>query len=330
MLRGGAYVDFAQIIAQTQALLTDPANTEWISRYTQYAATLGQAVQRIEQQRKKFHVPAPFHAYLCLSNAKSANITFQLRYLGQIVALLRYTARDKTLLLSTARYAKQNKANFNYDSVFADKPWHGPEAKAFRAYFKQIDEFGIKRIDGTRPNEEHRLESALYADFENGSAASKAFDGIEPVRFGNVRLPFPTPMGASDHGKPRYCGASGGNIDILVRWKMRKSRLCVIELKDENKKGAETPEQVIEQAIVYAVFLRELLRSPCGAGWWTLFGFSRALPKKLHIDAMSLMPRGIYGNPSFCGKEYPLGDDCIQLHAGYFMERTQFHYPFVR
>ena len=321
---------YTTIIAVTRALLNAPANNEWIDRYNNYAKILLAAVPRITEQRGKFRIPSPFHTYLNLTNVKGAVIKFQLRYLGQNVADLRYDSANDTMLLSTAGYVKQNNANFSYDGNFTMKSWLDSDAKEFRAYFKCINEWGIARINGGKRNDEHRLESALYTEFEKGMAASKAFGGIQPVQFGNVRMGFPTPLRASKHGAPEYCGSRGGSVDILVRWGIPKSTLCVIELKDENNKGSETPEDVVEQATVYAVFLRELLRSSCGEEWWRLFGFSRQLPKKLHINAMSLMPYGLCSDHSFCGKDYPISGDCIQLHASYFMERIHFQFPFVR
>lgn len=321
---------FTKIIDATRMVLNDPSRKEWVDRYQGYARHLTTAIPQIKKQRSKFHVPAPFHAYLNLSRTKGTAINFQLRYLGQIVAELRYDSSDASVLLSTAQYAKQNTKNFDYDFAFTRVPWLGPEAKGFRAYFKRIDEFGVKRIDNGKKNNEHRLESALYTEFERGSSASKAFSGIQPVKFGGVRLGFPTPLTASNHHTVNYSGPRGGNVDILVRWGMPKSRLCVIELKDENKKASETPEDAVEQAIVYAVFLRELLRCPCGAVWWKLFGFSRRLPDTLHIDAMSLMPRGHHDDTSFGGSSYLIDKDCIQLHAAYFMERVSFQYPFIK
>lgn len=87
---------------------------------------------------------------------------------------------------------------------------------------------------------------------------------------------------------------AGGGIDILARCKHKDGsvHLCVIEVKDENK-PSEPQAKAMEQALSYAVFIASLLRNTAtGAAWWKLFGFNRAIPTTLHIDVVTIMPKG--------------------------------------
>ena len=67
----------------------------------------------------------------------------------------------------------------------------------------------------------------------------------------------------------------------------------MIELKDNNDKN-EPPEKVMYQAIAYATFIHELLRSEKadGQGWYNLFmeKTGRKLPDKLVIKCVVAMP----------------------------------------
>ena len=84
-----------------------------------------------------------------------------------------------------------------------------------------------------------------------------------------------------------YSGQNGGGIDILAR---SNGKLCVIEVKDENK-PSESPTVVIKQAIAYATFICRLLRSNSGSDWWNIFGFERKnVPQKLIINVVAAMP----------------------------------------
>jgi hypothetical protein len=96
------------------------------------------------------------------------------------------------------------------------------------------------------------------------SGKGKQIKKIKPVRYQGIRFGMPTPLGASDHKKLKYSGFRGGEIDILARTgRGRATYLTVIEVKDENKQN-EPPKDALKQAIKYAVFIRELLRSESG------------------------------------------------------------------
>ena len=103
-----------------------------------------------------------------------------------------------------------------------------------------------------------------------------------------------TPLSASKHGEiPKYSCENGGGIDILARVNhtnnKRDNRLAVIELKDENKPN-ESQAMALQQSLVYATFLANLLRSDHGNDWWHIFGRSNEVPELLHLDAVTLMP----------------------------------------
>ena len=134
---------------------------------------------------------------------------------------------------------------------------------------------------------------------------------------------MPTPLVASKLGVVGYSGFGGGGIDILARVGTggRATYLCVIEFKDETVK-TEPPTVVIEQAIKYAVFVRELLRNETvGDKWWRLFGFGGKIPKKLLIHAVCAMPHDIIlSDTNFANWKIAIGQDVIQLDYIYFKE----------
>lgn len=99
-----------------------------------------------------------------------------------------------------------------------------------------------------------------------------------------------TPLKASNIKKIAYSGKNGGGIDILSRVGVGKAtKLCVMEVKDENKKS-EPPAKVIQQGLSYATFIRELLRSESGNAWWKIFGFNGKLPDHLELYVVCVLP----------------------------------------
>ena len=141
---------------------------------------------------------------------------------------------------------------------------------------------------------------------------------------------MPTPLKASTHN-PTY-SERGGGIDILARIKPLKgiSRICVMEVKDENK-PAESQATAMSQAVTYAVFIAYLLRSKSCQHWWDFFmenllkatkekdGTTRnEMPKPLHIDVVTIMPQGT--TEEFCDKDIPLEglDTTLHCHSLYY------------
>ena len=104
-----------------------------------------------------------------------------------------------------------------------------------------------------------------------------------------------------------------------MRYKGNRSRLTVIEVKDENNTD-ETFIYAIKQAIAYAVFIRELARSESGRDWMKLWGMeNQPWEKGFTINAVAAMPkRGEEDDFSFAGTKLKLegggATDYIELH----------------
>lgn len=306
------------IIEKTQQLLND--NTEWLSRWTDYAANISYKKTFIKNIRKSFREWSPLYVYLTTTSIKntSNSVVFDLRYMGQIVARLTGSKDGRHKLSTGYRYCeKSNLDNFGCGISLPDVDWCGDEAKKFRDFFKQRTG---SRQTNIRNNDEHRLESLILTEFFKTESTNKAVLHIQPVTpIENVRFPMPTYIKASN---PDNVGIGYGHIDILTRVGTgRSTNLCIMELKDENKK-TEPPEYVIKQALKYATFVRELLRSNCGRDWWKLFGFHGELPEKLKLYAACVIRSGKYNNTSFGEKEIAVGKDAIVLHYLYFEEEN--------
>jgi hypothetical protein len=94
-----------------------------------------------------------------------------------------------------------------------------------------------------------------------------------------------------------------------------------MELKDENTTN-ELPGDAMEQAIAYATFIRELLRSDAGATWWRLFGFEGKVPEPLNLYAACGMPSNENNDYSFGRMELNIERDTITLHYIYFIDEN--------
>lgn len=309
------HIDYRPIIAETRKLLN--AHNEWQKRYADYAVKLSENENFIRASRSRFREWSPLKLYLNTTNAKNAKktVTFELRYLGQTVAEL--NCDHENLSLSTATYELKNQRDFECGIRLKNCAWDGLEARAFRSHFKNRP--AIRNKAANSGNEEHRIESLLLTEFSKQK--NKALSFIKPVKIAGLRFPMPTPLSASDHSKVEYANFHGGGIDILARTGTGglNTRLCIMELKDENKKS-EPAAIVLKQAIIYTVFIHELLQSDAGAAWWKLFGFGGAIPKKLVLLAACVMPDCKDADIAFAGDEYDIDGDIIQLHYVYFNE----------
>ena len=317
-------IDYAAVIEETQKLLTE--NVKWRKDYAGYASAILENMQFIKKIRTQFHERGPLKFYLTTSKATDAKRTvrIQLRYLGQIVAEMKCRKDTRTLSTknSTANekdtYEYRNKRDFNCEIPLADCAWRSDEASKFRSHFKNRD--GKRNTESNKKNEEHRIESLLLSEFGKKSTTEKALPYIQPIKIAKFRFPMPTPISASTQEKVTYSGTKGGGIDILTRTgKVRGTKLCIIELKDENLKN-EPASIVMDQAIKYTVFIRELLRSDAGVNWWKLFGFGGPIPDKLTLFAACAIPYTNDADTSFAEKEYDIDGDIIKLHYIYFEE----------
>ena len=316
---------FKETIVKTRELLRQHNNKlDWEKHWEQYAEKISKYLPHISKMRKQFHEWAPLYLYMTTSDAKQAGrtIRFTLRYNGQEVAELK--VRNNVTVISTATGEKDNYNQSNkhdFDCMIELPPkgcsWKGEQARKFRRHFT------VKSKDdksGAKP--EHRLESLLLTEFSK-RLAPKALTGIQPVRIAGVRYPMPTPLAACNHGIVEYTGPRGGGIDILARvGRSGKTNLCIIELKDQNK-TSEPAWHALEQAIKYAVFIRELLRSKSGAKWWKLFGFGGQRPKNLTLYAACAMPNIPNADQSFKDHEEYLVDESDPMHGG---DKIKLHY----
>ncbi|WP_436414824.1 hypothetical protein [Petrimonas sp.] len=135
-----------------------------------------------------------------------------------------------------------------------------------------------------------------------------------------------TPIKASNSKNLSYSKQNGGGIDILSRVKHLDNsvRLCVMELKDDYS-NSEPPKKAIKQAIAYATFLAQLLRSESGNTWYKIFGFSGDVPKKLIIDTAIVMPLPQGKEMTDFGMERlkVCENTYIELHGLYFIDNKE-------
>lgn len=146
---------------------------------------------------------------------------------------------------------------------------------------------------------EHEVENALLVEFRKKIGAEKVLHNIQPVLLHGNFFQMPTPLKASTHD-PEYVKHSGGGIDMLARIKTEgncHTRLCVIEIKDENK-ASESQKTAMSQAITYATFVAKLLTEQLD--WMEFFmghktkrnRNSRCLDQ-FDIEVVTIMPEGI-------------------------------------
>ncbi len=298
---------------------------EWIPRYQKYAQTIRGVNDVIRQTKLRFGLSPNHDIYLPVSKAlkaKESDVTFDIRHKGQSVAELHIRTAGVFVRFRTDQNMR---CYIEYPPILHNIPeskdheWHEKEAAAFRKYFAGP---AIR----TNRNLEHHFEAQLLKQFS--MSGNKLLRGIQPVKLCGMRFQMPTPLMASNakDGDVKYSKESGGGIDILARQGLGNGvRLTVIELKDESVRS-EPPEKAIAQAIAYATFIRQLLRSPDASAdeWWKLFGFSRTLPDKLKFRVVIAMPTGKHNDCSFAKETITFPaynnhpNDLMELHCLYF------------
>ncbi len=305
------------VVNETRELLI--SNKEWRLRYADYAEKISNNLEVLRKIRQSFRQWKPLMVYLNVSNAKrSSTITLELRYRGQTIADLICKNSCQEVIINSSKYNKNNKRDFGCDIVLDKEDWKGLKAREFRKFFKTNP---IRENIKNKGNEEHRIESMLLTEFSKKSSNDKTLLNIQPVKIANFRFPMPTPLSASDHKKVKYSASYGGGIDLLARIGTggRATYLCIMELKDENKKS-EPPLEALKQSLVYTTFIRELLRSESGLKWWRLFGFKQDIPKKINLYSVCAMPSNSLNDKSFEDKEIKIDNDIIKLNYIYFIE----------
>ena len=76
---------------------------------------------------------------------------------------------------------------------------------------------------------------------------------------------------------------------------LQKVGFTIITNNTEENKNSEPQMYVMFQALAYATFVACLLRSDKGKEWWQILRNSDVavdVPEDLHIDAVTLMPKG--------------------------------------
>ena len=306
-------MDIDKVIKEAQELLME--NSEWKERYKGYAQTLLTNSDSIAEYRSRFKEITSLRYYISTTNAKKAKskLLLDVRYRGQSVATLTATKND--ISISTKGKNDNNKNHFSCDVELDDDSWKSDKAREFRKKFSNRYD---TRNDTKKSNDEHHVESLLLSEFSKRNGAEKSIIGIQPVKICGNRFGMPTPVSASNHVNPlKYSNQYGGGIDIFARTgRGRLTYLTVIEVKDKNK-PIEPPKYALKQAIQYAVFIRELLRSESGEDWYKIFGFKGPVPKKLKIRTACAMPDDI-PEKSFAEKSFTIGIDEIECHYIYF------------
>lgn len=310
-------MDYFDTIEFVNKLLS--VNTEWILRYANYTKKIATNLPAYVAGRKKFRINSPLYLYTSISNLLKINVpTYDLRFLGQSVASVKI--KNNGIIITT----NKNKDSSNIKFFGIDKPlknenWDSFKATKFRSSFR-------KCTSSRGHSYEHKIESGLLSEFHSDSKSKKALYNIQPVLLANIFFQMATPLKAS-LSDIVYSKSYGGGIDILARVKHKNNsvRLCVMELKDENR-GSEPIEKVMNQAVAYATFIANLLRSDSGNEWYKIFGFSGDVPKQLTIDVSTVMPypsnNQLYDfNKS---KFEVLEDTHLELYSLYFKEKSKF------
>ena len=307
--------NYQDTINRVEELLND--NPEWRNRYNDYINDLNSKnLTAMKNARNHFYVPEPFHLYMNLSTAKnnspsSNTINFELRFHGKSVAEVKFVpdGTDNVELIVKKPLKKLTRAfetaemNVELDRIIScskvkNIKWNDENARDFRKIYLELDKKINANIDVKKAlgDPEHDLECALLKNFSQKSSVGKVLANIQPVMMGdtNARFQMPTPIKASEAKKGpdsiKYSGEDGGGIDILARiGSGRATKLAVLELKDKYS-NSEPPEKVMHQAVAYATFIRELLRSDCGSKWWKFFGFGGNIPSEFEIKALVVMP----------------------------------------
>lgn len=302
---------------------------EWKKRYNNYIEAVREnSNKRIKRARNLFHLYGPFRLYLSISYAKKATgkkVYFDLRFHGQNVGLIIVDIEvSKAWLIALKNDDILNKIKdispedekILRSMIGSTKQFiEWSEATEFRKIYKNLEEAIVSGKIKLAKNKEHELESHLLGNWSKNSSEGKEILNIQPVSLFKPPLFFqmPTPLKASKakSGSIDYAAEKGGGIDILARIGGGKGTyLAIIELKDKFE-NSEQPEDAICQAIAYATFIRELLRSESGKEWWKFFGFGGGIPKALKLYAIIAMPNNNNADTKFVYDSEPKGKELL-------------------
>lgn len=302
-----------ELINKTLELLD--ANPEWRDRYSGY---LSDIFANNAKNSKGFDKPQGLSLYTTVSDRNSKE--YYLRFKGQNVGKVSVNRNGEILLTCLSDYFKE--CPMSKDET---KKWMEAEATQFRAYFRDLS----STIKTKSP--EHAVESALLKEFRKSSSKEKAICYIQPVLLHKCCFQMPTPLQASKHN-PAYSKQHGGGIDIMARIKTPNwhSRLCVIEIKDENKES-ESQLDAMKQAVIYATFISKLLQEQ--PDWWEFFmghenlsGRNDYRLDKSDIEVVTIMPAPKEDSSTFENEEIFIPQTGTRLHChSLYYEQDKFN-----
>jgi len=268
----------------------------------------GYADEILENIEKKLYKPLKVKSgyglisYINIDNARKKNPEISLRFLGQEVARL-----DKKLIVKPKNHSPF-KTSFN---------WNSPEGTNFRKFYNSIKNPKLR-------SPEHKDEFLILTEMEKKSSITKSLLNIQPVKIDHkFRFQFPSALNSKGY-------ASMGNIDLLCRVGRGLSNLAVIELK--TSESYLKKNNGIDQAIRYAVFIRELLRSQESLNrdkWMSILGFKierigkpitfyATLMVPLTLKNLALVHLSKYGSaPDYASYIFSNGDK-IQISSLYY------------
>ena len=323
--------EYIEVIKKARQLID--SDREWIARYRKYIQKINDNHEQLKEARHAFYVPKPFKLYMPIS--KAMNSVFNLRFCGQDVADLKINTYNKVSIRFNKKAGNIFESMSNEDKEYFENlkdefyPWKGKEAIRFRRVFK---EFSSEELCG---QPEHKLESYLLDNYLQKSSQGKEILNIQPITMleGSGFFQMPTPLKASGAkngiNNIKYAKFYGGGIDILARvGRGIGTQLAILELKDENI-SSEPPEEAIKQAIAYATFVRELLRSEVGKTYWRFFGFTRKLPEKLALKAIIVMPYKAGVNTDFGKTSLHIEETNDFIELGYIYRKDDGQAPEV-
>lgn len=276
---------------------------EWEKRYADYAEAIKKKSAPYQDCAKTFEAPPPLKVYTSIGKVKEpSRYDYDLRFGGQSVGLVEVKGNVPYLTVreEQAKGICKILGIAKFDS-FEKVSWRDDErAKEFRKLFQGVESNNSLNFQ----SKEHRIESKILEEFGK-SGPDKLLRYIKPIKLGGQFFQLVTPFAGSRQVIKMCAPGHGGGIDILARVTHKKkenekggSRIAIIELKDENK-SSEPQAKAMKQALIYATFIARLLRSKSGDTWWNIFrgqekNFEepKQVPKDLHLDVVTLMPKG--------------------------------------
>ena len=299
------------IINKTLQILK--VNSEWQERYERYLSDIW---SNPDKTNKGFVKPQGLSVYTTVGDRNSKN--YYLRFKGQNVSKVKVGRNGKVTLQCLVEESTSHKikgCSLKYKEVV---DWDSAKATQFRAFFKNLS------LETKTKSPEHEVENALLEEFRKRIGAKKILHNIQPVLLHGNFFQMPTPLKASTH-IPTYAKYSGGGIDMLARIKTEEkghTRLCVIEIKDENK-PTESQKVTMSQAITYATFVAKLLTAH--PDWMEFFmGHKTKLNRNsrcldnFDIEVVTIMPEGNTATFQDEILEIPGTDFKLHCHSLYY------------